>query len=99
MGSHYSTLISMIILFPSVLDVLEIISEDGATPEQKCEADMLSNSLQTFDFIFCLHFMKKLLGITNELSQALQRKDQDIVNAMNLVRICKLQLQMLRDSG
>ena len=60
---------------------------------------MLSNSLQTFDFIFCLHFMKKLLGITNELSQALQRKDQDIVNAMNLVRICKLQLQMLRDSG
>ncbi|KAL4586505.1 hypothetical protein LXL04_011141 [Taraxacum kok-saghyz] len=98
-GSHYGTLISMITLFPSVLDVLEIIAEDGATPEQRCEADMLSNSLQSFDFIFCLHFMKKLLGITNDLSQALQRKDQDIVNAMNLVRICKVQLQMLRDSG
>ncbi|XP_052627154.1 uncharacterized protein LOC128133675 [Lactuca sativa] len=98
-GSHYGTLISMITLFPSVLDVLEIITEDGATPEQKCEADMLINSLQTFDFIFSLHFMKKLLGITNELSQALQRKDQDILNAMNLVRICEMQLQNLRDSG
>ncbi|KAL4565530.1 hypothetical protein LXL04_029628 [Taraxacum kok-saghyz] len=51
----------------------------------------------SFDFIFCLHFMKKLLGITNDLSQALQSKDQCIVNAMNLVRICKVQLQMLRD--
>ncbi|XP_023754831.2 uncharacterized protein LOC111903287 [Lactuca sativa] len=29
----------------------------------------------------------------------LQRKDQDIVNAMNLVRICKMQLQNLRDGG
>nr|KAJ0221816.1 hypothetical protein LSAT_V11C200061230 [Lactuca sativa] len=81
------------------LDVLEIIAEDGATPEQKCEADMLINSLETFDFIFSLHFMKKLLGITNELSQALQRKHQDIVNAMNLVRICKMQMQNLRDIG
>ncbi|KAL6501343.1 hypothetical protein OROHE_024990 [Orobanche hederae] len=33
------------------------------------------------------------------LSQALQRKEQDIVNAMNLVRLCKKQLQTLRDVG
>ncbi|KAJ9557939.1 hypothetical protein OSB04_012553 [Centaurea solstitialis] len=40
-----------------------------------------------------------LLGITNELSQALQRKEQDIVNAVNLVGLCKKQLQTLRDNG
>ncbi|KAJ9536196.1 hypothetical protein OSB04_un000635 [Centaurea solstitialis] len=67
------------------IDVLEMIEKDGSTQEQKCEAIQLSTSLQTFDFIFCLHFMKTLLGITNDLSQALQRKEQDIVNAMNLV--------------
>ncbi|XP_024968650.1 uncharacterized protein LOC112508069 isoform X1 [Cynara cardunculus var. scolymus] len=89
----------MIILFPSVIDVLEIIEEDGLTQEQKSEANMLSKSLQDFDFIFCLHFMRTLLGITNELSQALQRKEQDIVNAMNLVGICRKQLQDLRDDG
>ncbi|CAN6557975.1 unnamed protein product [Malus baccata var. baccata] len=33
--------------------------------------------------------MKDILGITNELSQALQRKDQDIVNAIKLVGVCK----------
>lgn len=43
--------------------------------------------------------MKTLLGITNDLSQALQRKEQDIVNAMNLVGICKKQLHDLRDNG
>ncbi|KAL6522340.1 hypothetical protein OROHE_016893 [Orobanche hederae] len=98
-GSHFGTMVSMTILFPSVIDVLEMIEEDGSTQEQKCEALNLSISLQSFDFIFCLHFMKAILGITNELSQALQRKEQDIVNAMNLVRLCKKQLQTLRDVG
>ncbi|XP_058753516.1 uncharacterized protein LOC131626697 [Vicia villosa] len=40
-----------------------------------------------------------ILGISNELSQALQRKDQDIVNAMKLVDITKQRLQALRDDG
>ncbi|XP_021828838.1 uncharacterized protein LOC110769211 isoform X3 [Prunus avium] len=33
------------------------------------------------------------------LSQALQKNDQDIVNAMNLVRVCKEQLQVMKESG
>ncbi|XP_077219112.1 uncharacterized protein LOC143853280 [Tasmannia lanceolata] len=37
-------------------------------------------------------------AITNELSQALQMKDQDIVNAMTLVRISKQRLQLMRDN-
>ena len=41
--------------------------------------------------------MKTILGITNDLSQALQRKNQDIVNAMTLVKITKQQLQRMRD--
>ncbi|KAJ9537272.1 hypothetical protein OSB04_030005 [Centaurea solstitialis] len=98
-GSHYGTMVSLILLFPSIIDVLEMIEEDGLTQEQKCEALQISTSLQSFDFVFSLHLMKTLLGITNELSQALQRKEQDIVNAMNLVGLCKKQLQTLRDSG
>ena len=42
--------------------------------------------------------MRTISGITNELSKALQRKDQDIVNAMSLVRICKQRLQAMRDN-
>ncbi|XP_062112576.1 uncharacterized protein LOC133823741 [Humulus lupulus] len=64
----------------------------------KCPGDTRWGShYATFDFIFSLHLMKALLGITNELSKALQRKDQDIVNAMKLVEICKKRLQAMRN--
>lgn len=39
------------------------------------------------------------MGITYLLSQALQKKSQDIVNAMNLVSSTKSPLQKLRDNG
>ncbi|KAK1592913.1 hypothetical protein Q3G72_032324 [Acer saccharum] len=93
-GSHYGTLISIITMFPSLIDVLEIIADDGSTSEQRCEANYLVELMQSFNFVFCLHLMKDVLGITNELSQALQRKDQDIVNAMKLVSLY-MQLQEL----
>ncbi|KAL0560963.1 hypothetical protein IC582_001381 [Cucumis melo] len=48
------------------------------------------NSIMSFDFVFNMHLMKNILGITNDFSQVLQRKDQDIVNAMNVVNICKV---------
>ena len=82
-----------------MIDVLEIIVEDGSNSEKIYEATNLLESMQSFDFVFSLHLMRTILGITNELSQALQRKDQDIVNAMTLVKVCKQQFQMMRDNG
>ena len=43
--------------------------------------------------------MRHILGITNELSQALQRSDQDIINVIALVRVCKERLQSMRNDG
>ena len=46
--------------------------------------------------------MKNILRITNELSIALQKKkkkkNQDIVNAMDLVKVSKQRLQVMRDN-
>jgi hypothetical protein len=98
-GSHYGSLLRLIQLYPAVISVIGAVMEDGTTSEQRAEARVLLQLLDTFEFAFCLHLMKTILGITNELSQALQRKDQDIVNAMNLVRIAKVRLQSMRDSG
>ncbi|XP_028118220.1 zinc finger MYM-type protein 1-like [Camellia sinensis] len=81
----------------SLTDVLEMISEDGSNSEQRAEANVLLDSIQSFEFVFNLHLMKTILAITSELLQALQRKDQDIVNAMNLVQISKVQLQKMRE--
>lgn len=98
-GSHYGTLLSLITMFSPIIDVLEIIADDGAYSEQRFEAHNLLELMLSFDFIITLHLMKTLLEVTNELSKALQRKDQDIVNAMKFEKICKQRLQMMRDDG
>ncbi|XP_062085462.1 uncharacterized protein LOC133791557 [Humulus lupulus] len=90
-GSHYGTLMSLITMFSSTIKVIETIVEDGSS-EQRFEAKNLLETMQSFDFIFSLHLMRTILGVTNELSRALQREDQDILNAMCLVKICKQQL-------
>ncbi|XP_029150132.1 uncharacterized protein [Arachis hypogaea] len=98
-GSHYETILRLISLFPSVVNVLEYVEEDGNNSEQRAEACHLLNVIQSFEFIFNLHLMKNILGVTNELSQALQRNDQDIVNAMALVKVSKQRLQNIRDDA
>ena len=78
-------MISLINMFPSIIDMLDTIAEDGASSEQKGEVEHLSHFIQYFGFVFNFHLMRSLSGVSNELSQALQRKYQDIVNAMKLV--------------
>jgi len=96
---HYGAIISLILMFSSIINAVEDIVEDGLYSEQKAEANIQIQSLQTFEFTFNLHLMKNVLGITNELSQALQRKDQDIVNAMKLVEVSKQRLQSIGEEG
>ncbi|CAO2822943.1 unnamed protein product [Amaranthus hypochondriacus] len=91
-GSHYHSVVNFIIIFDAVVDVLDFLAQDGREREQKGEALFLSRTLQTFDFIFTLKLMLTILGMTNVLSKALQKKDQDIENAIKLVKICKEEL-------
>ncbi|XP_030923416.1 uncharacterized protein LOC115950348 [Quercus lobata] len=71
-SSHYGALVNLIHMFSSVIDVVETITEDGLESNQRTEATILIGLLQTFEFVFDLHLMKGVLGISNELSQALQ---------------------------
>ncbi|KAL3839148.1 hypothetical protein ACJIZ3_023739 [Penstemon smallii] len=96
-GSHYGTLMSLVTMFSSVIDVLGFVVEEST--DRNGEASNLLLILQSFSFVFNLHLMTLILGITNDLSQALQRKDQDIVNAMRLVKLYKDRLQETRDDG
>ena len=72
-GSYYGTILNLILMFSVVVDVLEIIEEDGVS-NQKVEARFIMRSILSFEFVFALHLMKNILGITNELSIALQKK-------------------------
>ena len=72
-GSYYRIILNLILMFSTVVDVLEIIEKDGFF-DQKDEARSIMRSILSFEFIFALHLMKNILGITNELSIALQKK-------------------------
>ena len=72
-GSYYGTIFNLILMFSVVVDVLKIIEEDDLF-DQKVEARFIMRSILSFEFVFALHLMKNILGITNELSIALQRK-------------------------
>ncbi|XP_031247116.1 uncharacterized protein LOC116104823 [Pistacia vera] len=53
--------------------------------------------MENFEFVFLLFLMKRVLGITNEPSQALQRKDRDLFNAIQFIQISKRQLHKMRN--
>ena len=72
-GSYYGTILNLILIFSTVVDILEIIEEDGLS-DQKVEDRSIIRSILSFEFVFTLHLMKNILGITNELSIALQKK-------------------------
>ena len=58
-------------------------------------------SILSFEFVFALHLMKNILGITKELSITLQKYIyiyQDIVNAMDLVKVSMQRLEVMRDN-
>ena len=64
-------------MFFAVVDVLEIIEEDGIS-DQKVEAQSIIRSILSFEFVFTLHLMKNILEIANELLIALQKKKKKI---------------------
>lgn len=77
-------------MFSSIIDVLKVIANDISNFKQRFEVNSTLNFMQTFGFVFTLYLMKNILSFAIEFSQASQRKDQDIMNVMKLVSICKL---------
>ncbi|XP_071705044.1 uncharacterized protein [Rutidosis leptorrhynchoides] len=98
-GSHHKTMLGLISLFPEVVQVLEYVKKDGDNPLSRRQASGILSYFNTFDFVFYLHLMLRILGLTNALSQSLQRKDQNIVEAVTLVHGTKRSLQKFREKG
>nr|XP_016485075.1 PREDICTED: zinc finger MYM-type protein 1-like [Nicotiana tabacum] len=96
-GSHFKTVCNFIALFSSIINVLEFLASEGANYLERSVTKSLVNDIRSFEFVHMMHLMLKLLAIINELNIALQRKDQDIVNAMKLVGFAKRQLQVMRE--
>jgi hypothetical protein len=95
-GSHYKTLLRIESMWDSVIEVLEIVHQDERNPSG---AGGFMEKMECFSFVFNMKMMLQILRITNELSLLLQRKDQNIVQAMSLVIDVRPRLINLRSEG
>ncbi|XP_060170673.1 uncharacterized protein LOC132601608 [Lycium barbarum] len=97
-GSHYKSFGNFITKFASIVDVLDALVVNASSPDERASASGFLRCCQTFEIIFLLHLMTDVLGITYDLNVSLQKKEQDIANAMILVKVCKRRLLALRDN-
>ncbi|KAI3739944.1 hypothetical protein L2E82_30358 [Cichorium intybus] len=98
-GSHLRTIISLMKLFPEVVKVLAYIGKDGLSAYNRNQANGILAYFNTLEFVFVLHLMLEILGLTDTLSKHLQRKDQDILEAAMLIKGTKRALLALRKDG
>ncbi|KAK8321710.1 hypothetical protein V6Z11_A12G120300 [Gossypium hirsutum] len=98
-SSHLNSITSLLKMYNATSAVLKNLKNTASNYSQRGDAHNAYNRLRSFEFIFILHVMKEVLGITDNLCQALQRRSQDILNAMSLVLKTKDLIQKLRDDG
>nr|XP_009777610.1 PREDICTED: zinc finger MYM-type protein 1-like [Nicotiana sylvestris] len=70
-GSHFKTLDNFIVIFSSIIRVLEVIEHEGSTSNERNQAKYLLSEIITFKFVFMLHLMLKVLAMSNELNKIL----------------------------
>ncbi|KAH1199043.1 hypothetical protein GmHk_18G052493 [Glycine max] len=94
------TFTSLMTIYGTIIKVLEEVRKDTSF-EKYGETMVLLDVLQSFDFIFMLYMMVEILGFTNDLSVVLQKRDQDqdLLNALSLVKATKEELQEMRNDG
>jgi len=72
-------------MYDATYTVIDNIIDEWVTYSQRGDASAAGKMLSSFEFIFILYLMFKIMGITNIICQALQSRSQDILNAMRLV--------------
>ncbi|ESR45526.1 hypothetical protein CICLE_v10003816mg [Citrus x clementina] len=77
---------------------LEKLICNGSNNDIRGEAKGVYDAMSTFKFVFILHFMNKVLWISDLLCQPLQMKSQDFLNAIHLISATKSLLQNLREN-
>jgi hypothetical protein len=98
-GSHYRIVCNIISMYPIIRDVLITLGEDTTHKADWIKNHFMVGAFEFFDFVFSLHLMFVILGYTNELSKCLQRREQDIIHAIQLVSVAKNRMQHLRSEG
>jgi hypothetical protein len=99
-SSHYRSILSLKKMFGATISVLRSIANDRSVSKySRGDASGALRIIVTFDFVFILLLMEKIMKITDVLCQTLQKKNIDILNAVDSVSTTKVLLGELRNSG
>ena len=99
-SSHYKSIQSLKKMFAATVAVLRGIASDRSVSKySRGDAVGSLKIVISFDFVFILHLMEKIMKITDVLCQKLQYKSLDILNAMDSVSNTKVLLGELREHG
>ena len=99
-SSHYKSIQSLKKMFGATISVLPSIANDCSIKRfSRRDAAGALHIILTFDFVFVLVLMEKIMKITEVLCQTLQKKSIDILNAMDSVSNTKVLLRDLRNDG
>ncbi|XP_075521536.1 uncharacterized protein LOC142554745 [Primulina tabacum] len=98
-SSHYDSVKSLIGMYTATCKVFEVLSDYSPNGRVKAEVRGIYRNMESFEFVFILHLMHKIMRTTDTLCQILQRKSQDILTAITFVTTTKTCLQEFRECG
>ncbi|XP_075504357.1 uncharacterized protein LOC142541778 [Primulina tabacum] len=98
-SSHYDSVKSLIGMYTATCKVFEVLSDYSPNGRVKAEVRGIYRNMASFEFLFILHLMHKIMRTTDTLCQILQRKSQDILTAITFVTTTKTCLQEFRECG
>ena len=99
-SSHFKSIQSLHKMFAATIAVLQSVATDRSISRySRGDAVGALKIIMSFDFVFILHLMEKIMKITDVLCQTLQKKSIDILNALDSVTNTKVLLGKLREDG
>jgi hypothetical protein len=99
-SSHFKSIQSLHKMFGATVAILQSVSTDrSVNPYSRGDAVGALTKIKSFDFVFIMHLMEKIMKITDVLCQTLQKKSIDILNALDSVSNTKVLLGKLREDG
>ena len=78
---------------------MDNLSEDVDNVDKRTQASGLIEKIKSFEFVLIMHLMIRVLGKTPDLSQCLQRKNQNTVRAIGLIGAVLRNINHMRADG
>ena len=73
-SSHYESIKSLIDMYAATCKVFEYLSDHSPNGISKVEVRGVYKNMASFEFVFILHLMHKIMRISDTLCQILQKK-------------------------